>query len=113
MFPDPTISGRELKFSVILRNEGRPVQGNIRIENNNQTVTRIEYAAIPRGVTEFQFPRSQYAFQPANTCLTVFVDIDRMPNQANALGKEYCLKSTGWSLKSGVPEHRDRDERRR
>jgi hypothetical protein len=113
MFPDPVLPGRETRFSVKLRNDGRPTRGDIRIENANQTVVRLDNVAIPRGLTEFQFPRTQYAFQPTAPCLTVFIDIDRTPNQADGQGREYCLKPTGWSLKGAAPDFRDRDDKRR
>lgn len=105
MFPDPVSPGQEVKFTVRLKNDGRPIRGNIRIQDRDQIVAQIENAAIPRGLIEFQFPRSQYAFQRMDTCFTVTVDVERTHYPVDASRKEYCANPVAWSLKP-MREHR-------
>lgn len=105
MFPDPVSPGQEVRFTVRLKNEGRPVRGQIRIQDRDQLVAQIEHIAIPRGLAEFQFPRSPYTFQRMDTCFTVTVDPERNPYPDDALRKEYCATPVTWSLKP-KKEHR-------
>jgi hypothetical protein len=111
MYPDPITPGQEVRFMVRLRNDGRPIRGNIRIQDRDQIVVQTDSVNIPRGTTEFQLPRSQYTFQRMDTCFTVSVDIDRTPYPVDA-AKEYCANPTAWTLKSRMRDHReDRDFR--
>jgi hypothetical protein len=109
MSPDPITRGQEVRFMVRLRNDGRPIRGNIRIQDRDQVVVQTDSVNIPRGLTEFQLPRSQYTFQRMDTCFTVSVDVERTPYPVDA-SKEYCANPTSWSLKSRM---RDRGERGR
>lgn len=104
MYPDPVMPGQDIRFTVKLRNDGRPIRGDIRIQDGDQTVARIDNVAIPRGLTEYQFPRGQYSFQRFDTCFTVIVDVDRTPYPVDAK-RQFCAKPTGWSLE---PDMRDR-----
>ena len=106
MSPDPVTPGQEIRFMVRLRNDGRPVRGNIRIQDRDQIVVQTDSVNIPRGLTDFQLPRSQYTFQRMDTCFTVSVDIDRTPYPVDA-SKEYCANPTAWTLKSRMREHRE------
>jgi hypothetical protein len=106
MYPDPVSPGQEVRFSVKLRNDGRPIRGDIRIQDGNQTVVQTENATIPRGLTEYQFPRSQYTFQRFDTCFTVVVDSDRTRQPVDA-SKQYCAKPMGWTLRPGMREYRE------
>jgi hypothetical protein len=106
MSPDPVIPGQEVRFMVRLRNDGRPVRGNIRIQDRDQVVVQTDSVNIPRGLTDFQLPRSQYTFQRMDTCFTVSVDIDRTPYPVDA-SKEYCANPTAWTLKSRMRDHRE------
>ncbi len=106
MSPDPASAGQEVRFTVRLRNDGRPIRGNIRIQDRDQIVVQTDVVNIPRGLTDFQMPRNQYAFQRMDTCFTVSVDVDRTPYQADA-SKEYCANPTAWTLKSRMRDHRD------
>lgn len=99
MTPDPVTPGQEVRFMVRLRNDGRPIRGNIRIQDRDQVIVQTDSVNIPRGTTEFQLPRSQYTFQRMDTCFTVSVDIERTPYPVDA-SKEYCANPTAWSLKS-------------
>ena len=105
MYPDPVSPGQEIKFTVRLKNDGRPIRGHIRIQDRDQIVAQIENAAIPRGLIEFQFPRSQYTFQRMDTCFTVTVDVERTHYPVDASRKEYCANPVAWSLKP-MREHR-------
>jgi hypothetical protein len=106
MSPDPVTPGQEVRFMVRLRNDGRPIRGNIRIQDRDQVVVQTDSVNIPRGTTEFQLPRSQYTFQRMDTCFTVTVDIDRTPYPVDA-AKEYCANPTAWTLKSRMRDHRE------
>ena len=111
MYPDPVTPGQEIRFMVRLRNDGRPIRGNIRIQDRDQVVVQIDSVNIPRGTTEFQLPRSQYTFQRMDTCFTVSVDVDRTPYPVDA-SKEYCANPTAWTLKSRMRDRREeRDPR--
>ena len=116
MFPDPFSPGQEIRFSVRLRNEGRPVRGDIRIQDGDKVVAQVENAAIPRGVTEYQFPRGQYTFQRFDTCFTVLVDVERTPQLVDASSRKYCATPVSWTLRPGMREQRgdrfDREDRR-
>ena len=107
MSPDPVTPGQEVRFMVRLRNDGRPVRGNIRIQDRDQVVVQTDSVNIPRGLTDFQLPRSQYTFQRMDTCFTVSVDVDRTPYPVDA-SKEYCANPTAWTLKSRMRDHRER-----
>jgi hypothetical protein len=98
MSPDPITPGQEVRFTVRLRNDGRPIRGNIRIQDRDQVVVQTESVNIPRGLTSFQLPRSQYTFQRMDTCFTVMVDVDRTPYPVDA-SKEYCANPTAWTMK--------------
>ena len=110
MYPDPVFPDQEVRFSVKIRNEGRPIRGDIRIQDGDQVVVQVENAAIPRGVTEYQLPRNQYAFQRLDTCFTVSVDSERTRQPVDA-SKQYCARPTGWTLRPPMREYRD-DRRR-
>jgi len=105
MSPDPVTPGQEVRFMVRLRNDGRPVRGNIRIQDRDQVVVQTDSVNIPRGLTDFQLPRSQYTFQRMDTCFTVSVDVDRTPYPVDA-SKEYCADPTAWTLKSRMRDRR-------
>ncbi len=105
--PDPAISGQEIRFRVKLRNDGGPIRGNIQIQDRDQiVVAKIENTNISHGSTEYQFPRTRYAFQRLDTCFTVSVDYERTIYQADAPMNKYCASPTGWTLRPGIREQR-------
>lgn len=106
MSPDPITRGQEVRFMVRLRNDGRPIRGNIRIQDRDEVVVQTDSVNIPRGTTEFQLPRTQYTFQRMDTCFTVSVDIERTPYPVDA-SKEYCANPTAWTLKSRMRDRRE------
>ena len=113
MSPDPVSPGQEVRFIVRLRNDGRPIRGNIRLQDRDQVVVQTDSVNIPGGLTDFQLPRSRYTFQRIDTCFTVSVDVDRTPYPIDA-SREYCVNPTAWTLKSRTRDHRgDRDPQRR
>ena len=99
MSPDPVAPGQEVRFMVKLKNDGRPIRGQIRIQDRDQVVIQTDSVNIPRGVSQYQLPRSQYAFQRTDTCFTVSVDVDRTPQQVDA-AREYCAYPTAWTLRA-------------
>jgi len=98
MNPDPATPGQEIRFKVRLRNDGRPIRGHVRIQDRDQLVAQVENVSIPRGSTEFQFPRSRYIFQRFDTCFTVLVDVEGTPYPVDA-SREFCAKPLGWTLR--------------
>ncbi|MBA4416911.1 MAG: hypothetical protein C0392_03215 [Syntrophus sp. (in: bacteria)] len=110
MYPDPVSPGQEIRFTVRLRNDGRPIRGHIQIQDRDQIVAKVENANIPNGLTEYQFPRTQYTFQRFDACFTVLVNSERTLYPIDARNK-YCASPMGWTLKPAMREHRG--ERRR
>jgi len=98
MNPDPAAPGQEIRFRVRLKNDGRPIRGHVRIQDRDQLVAQLENVSIPRGSTEFHFPRSRYIFQRFDTCFTVLVDVERTPYPVDA-SREFCAKPMGWTLR--------------
>jgi hypothetical protein len=107
MYPDPAAPGQEIQFKVRLRNDGRPIRGNVLIQDRDQVVVQIENVAIPNGYSELRFPRSLYALQRFDTCFTVVVDFEKTPYPVDAT-RGFCAKPTGWTLAPGPKEHRGR-----
>ncbi len=97
MNPDPAMPGQDIRFKVTLRNDGRPVRGDIRIHDRDQLVVRVDNVLIPRGQGEFQFPFTRYSFQRSDHCFKVLVDIDRTPHPIDA-AREFCARPLGWTL---------------
>jgi hypothetical protein len=110
MYPDPVSPGQEIRFRVKLRNDGRPIRGNIQIQDRDQIVAKVENTNIPHGLTEYQIPRTRYTFQRLDTCFAVLVDSERTPYPADAPKNKYCASPMGWTLKPAMRDHRgDRD----
>jgi hypothetical protein len=97
MNPDPVTPGQEIRFQVRLRNDGRPIRGDIRIQDKDQVVIQVENVSIPRGYSNFQFPYTRYSFQRFDHCFTVLVDFERTPYPVDA-ARQFCAKPTGWTL---------------
>jgi hypothetical protein len=96
--PDPITPGQDVGFRVRLRNDGRPIRGNIRIQDKDQVVVQVENVLIPRGHSDFQFPYTRYSFRRFDHCFTVLVDFERTPYPVDA-SREFCAKPMGWTLK--------------
>jgi len=96
--PDPVTPGQEIRFQVRLRNDGRPIRGDIRIQDKDQVVVQVENVHIPRGYSNFQFPYTRYSFQRFDHCFTVLVDFERNPYPVDA-AREFCAKPIGWTLR--------------
>lgn len=98
MFPDPAQPGQELRFKVLLRNEGPPIRANLRINDRDQIVVELRDIFLPSGYSEFHFPHIRYFFQKSDHCFTVFVDYERFPYKANSK-REFCARPLGWTLR--------------
>ena len=99
MNPDPVTPGQDIRFKVRLRNDGRPIRGDIRIQDKDQVVAQVENVSIPRGYSDFQFPYTRrYTFQALDHCFTVVVDFERTPYPVDA-AREFCAKPMGWTLR--------------
>jgi len=112
MTPDPASPGQEISFVVRLRNDGRHIRGNIRIQDSDQVVVQTDTVRIPSGVMNFNLPNSRYIFQRMDTCFTVSVDVDRTPYPIDA-SEEYCANPTAWTLKSRKRDHTENRESRK
>ncbi len=99
MVPDPARPGQEIRFRVRLRNEGRPLRANIRIQDKDEVVVQLEEVFLPRGHSEHYFPHVRYSFQRFDHCFTVIVDIERTPYRVDA-AREFCAKPLSWTLKA-------------
>lgn len=109
MTPDPASFGQDVSFEVRIRNDGKPIKGNIRIQDSDQVVVQTDTVNIPHGVTKFDLPRTRYSIQRMDTCFTVIVEVDRTRLQINA-AEEYCANPTAWTLKSRKSDYKgDRD----
>ncbi len=97
MYPDPVKPGQEVQFSLRIRNEGSPVRAVIRIQDKDEMVAQLEDIFLPRGISEFEFPRTRYRFERFDHCFTVIVDVDRTPYQVDSV-REFCARPLGWSL---------------
>lgn len=98
MFPDPAQPGQEVRFKVVLRNEGPPIRANLRINDRDQIVVELRDAFLPSGYSEYYFPYTRYFFQRYDHCFTVFVDYERFPYKANSK-REFCARPLGWTLR--------------
>jgi hypothetical protein len=98
MYPDPATTGQEVRFRVRMRNDGRAIRGTVQIQDKDQVVVRVEDIAIPRGVSDIQFPNTRYSFQRTDHCFTVVVDFERTPYPIDA-AREFCAEPMGWTLR--------------
>ena len=102
MSPDPVQQKQDIQFSVRLRNDGRHIRGDIRIQDKDEIVVRLENAAIPKGVSRFQFPYTGYEFHRSDHCFTVIVDVDRTPYRVDS-ARKFCArknpKGPGYTLR--------------
>ena len=98
MDPASATPGQDIRFKVRLRNDGRAIRENVRIQDKDQVVVHVENVSIPRGYSDFQFPYSRYSFQRFDHCFTVLVDFERTPYPVDA-AREFCAKPVGWTLR--------------
>jgi hypothetical protein len=98
MSPDPAIPGREVRFRARLRNDGGPLRVDLRIQDRDQVVARLNDVSLPHGDSEFLSPYTRYQFQRFDHCFTVIVDAERTPYRVDA-AREFCAKPYGWSLR--------------
>lgn len=98
MVPDPVQPGQEVRFRVILRNEGPPIRANLRITDRDQIVAEVRDVFLPSGYSEFHSPYTRYLFQRSDHCFTVFVDFERFPYKAQSK-REFCARPLGWTLR--------------
>ncbi len=96
--PDPVIHGQEVRFRARVRNDGSPFQVDIRIQDRDQMVSRLNDVFLPHGHSEFVFPYTRYQFQRFDHCFTVIVDVERTPYRVDA-EREFCAKPYSWSLR--------------
>ena len=102
IYPDPATPGQDIGFRVRLRNDGRPIRGNLRIQDKDQVIVQTGDVSIPRGSSDLRFPQTRYSFQRFDHCFTVVVDVEGTPYAVDA-AREFCAKPMGWTL-PGRPE---------
>jgi hypothetical protein len=96
--PDPVTPGQEVRFRARLRNDGNPVRADIRIQDRDQLVARLDDVILQRGDHEFLFPYTRYQFQRFDHCFTVIVDVERTPYRVDA-ARKFCARPYGWTLR--------------
>jgi hypothetical protein len=96
--PDPVIHGQEVRFRARLKNDGGPLRVDIRIQDRDQMVSRLNDVFFPHGLSEFVFPYTRYQFQRFDHCFTVIVDVERTPYRVDT-AREFCARPYGWSLR--------------
>jgi hypothetical protein len=98
MAPDPVSPGQEVRFRARLRNDGSPVRADIRIQDRDQLVARLNDVLLHRGYSDFFFPYARYQFQRFDHCFIVIVDVERTPYRVDAK-REFCARPYGWTLR--------------
>ena len=98
MSPDPARPGQEVQFRARVRNDGGPLRVDLRIQDRDQVVTRLNDVLLQPGYSEFLFPYTRYQFQGSDHCFTVIADVERTPYRMDA-AREFCAKPYGWSLR--------------
>ncbi len=98
MRPDPVSPGQEIRFRVRLRNDGRPIRANIRIQDHDEIVVQLNDVFLQPGHSEFFFPYTRYPFQRSDHCFIVTVDVERTRYRVDAT-REFCAKPLGWTLR--------------
>jgi len=98
MLPDPARPGQDVRFKMRLRNDGRPLRADIRIQDRDETVVHLSDVPLSRGQGEYQFPSTRYQLQRFDHCFIVIVDVERTPYRVDA-AREFCAKPLGWTLK--------------
>lgn len=98
MVPDPARPKQEVRFKVWLRNGGSPIRGNIRIQDRDELVTRIDNVRIEPGIVEYQFPNTGYFLQRFDHCFTVVIEVDGRPYSVETT-RELCAKPLGWTMR--------------
>jgi hypothetical protein len=98
MSPDPVRPGQEIRFKARLRNDGGPLRVDLRIQDRDQVVTKLNDVHLRPGYSEFVFPYTRYQFERFDHCFTVIADVERTPYRVDA-AREFCAKPYGWSLR--------------
>jgi len=94
MVPDPAKPGQEIRFNLRLRNGGTPVRANIRIEDKDELVARLNDISVGSGMGEFQFPDTGYVLKRLDQCFTVLVEVEGKLYKAETT-RELCVKPLG------------------
>jgi hypothetical protein len=101
MHPDPARQKQQIQFRVKLRNDGKPVRANLRVQDRNEIVVQIENILLRRGMSEYEFPYTGYAFQRLDHCFTVVVDVEKSHYTVEAKRKfcaRHITRPPGWTL---------------
>jgi hypothetical protein len=91
MVPDPARLGQEVRFNLRLINSGIPVLANIRIEDGDELVTRVNDVLVQSGMGEYQFPYIGYFLRGFDHCFTIVIEVEGKLYKAETM-RELCLK---------------------
>ncbi len=94
MVPDPAKPGQEIRFNLRLRNSGIPVRANIRIEDGDELVARLNDVSVEPGMGEYQFPHNGYFLQRLDHCFTIVIEVEGKLYKAETT-RELCIKPLG------------------
>jgi hypothetical protein len=94
MVPDPALPGQEIRFNLWLRNSGIPVRANIRIEDRDELVARLNDVSVEPGTREYQFPYTGYFLQGLDHCFTIMIEVEGKLYKAETT-RELCIKPGG------------------
>ncbi len=98
MVPDPARPRQEIRFKLRLRNGGTPVRANIRIQDRDEVVSRIDNAWVEPGIVEYQFPFTGYVLERFDHCFTVVMEVEGRPYNVETT-REFCAKPLGWTMR--------------
>lgn len=94
MVPDPAKPGQEIRFNLRLRNGGTHVRANIRIEDKDELVARLNDISVGSGMGEFQFPYTGYFLKRLDQCFTIVIEVEGRHYKAETT-RELCVKPLG------------------
>ena len=98
MVPDPAKPRQEIRFNVRLKNSGTPVRANIRIQDRDEWVARLDNVWVEPGITEYPFPYNGYVLQRFDHCFTVVMEVEGKPYNVET-SRELCVKPLGWTMR--------------
>ena len=98
MVPDPARPRQEVRFNLRLRNGGIPVRADIRIEDKDEVVARIDNARVEPGTSEYQFPPTGYFLRRFDHCFKVVIEVDGRPYSGES-SRELCARPLGWTMR--------------
>ncbi len=94
MVPDPARPGQEVRFNLRLINSGIPVRANIRLEDRDQIVAKLNDISVEPGIGEYRFPYNGYFLLKLDHCFTIVIEVEGKSYKAET-ARELCIKPVG------------------